>query len=221
MGRRVYLVWLGRRFGYSGIHICRLGDAVNLGEELYLCRFAAAEDGGGTTTNGNQTTQQATCGVNPLTNKPGITPNESGIRGELRPGVGGRGTFRARRGGGKRLHAGIDISAQVGSWVFPIATGRITVSGSASSTSGYGLKVTIDHGNGYTSSYSHLSDTGFGVENGATAFGLLALSGQSGNASGQPATEAHVHFEARKNGIVLDPVKFLNSLCPEDFRPSI
>ncbi|MCI0556829.1 MAG: M23 family metallopeptidase, partial [Anaerolineae bacterium] len=37
--------------------------------------------------------------------------------------------------------------------------------------------------------------------------------GQTGNASGQPATEAHVHFEVRVNGIPRNPATYLNVPC--------
>jgi murein DD-endopeptidase MepM/ murein hydrolase activator NlpD len=48
---------------------------------------------------------------------------------------------------------------------------------------------------------------------------IIGTVGQSGNANGQPASEAHVHFEIRKNGNIVEggPEKFLNSLCPKDF----
>jgi len=41
--------------------------------------------------------------------------------------------------------------------------------------------------------------------------------GQSGNARKLPRSEAHLHFEIRKNGKTLDPEHFLNSPCPPDF----
>ena len=164
------------------------------------------------------------CGINPITGQPGLNTANSGVPGQLRPGAGssGQGYFGARRNGG-RSHLGDDISAPGGTPVFSFAPGRIvSVSGSASSTKGYGLMITVDHGGGYTSRYAHLSDS-LGERSGSTAGGTryagqIGLSGQSGNASGQASTEAHLHFEIRLNGKPLDPAKFLNSPCPKGFN---
>lgn len=43
----------------------------------------------------------------------------------------------------------------------PLASGKVSsVRGSASSTGGYGLMITINHGNGYESRYGRLSGAG-------------------------------------------------------------
>jgi RHS repeat-associated protein len=178
--------------------------------------------GGGAPT--AQTPQTGHCGVNPVTATRGINPVNSGTLGELRPGLRGGGYFGApRNNAGRRYtHTGSDIAAPVGSPVVAFAPGRVTsISGSATSSSGYGLMVTIDHGNGYTSRYAHLSNVN-GLAVGQLAgspqtHGIIGSSGQSGNAYGQPAAEAHLHFEIRKNGTLVNPEKFLNSSCPNDF----
>ncbi|MBP9664735.1 MAG: peptidoglycan DD-metalloendopeptidase family protein [Pyrinomonadaceae bacterium] len=179
--------------------------------------------GGGGTPNENT----VACGNNPITGRPGINAVNSGTPGEIRPGERGRGHYGAPRRNAGRIytHTGTDVAAPVGTPVLPLASGKVSgVTGSASDTGGYGLMITINHGNGYTSRYGHLSDAGVtkgdrAVVTNVTA-GVIGWSGQSGNASGQPSTEAHVHFEIRKNGKVLNPEKFLNSPCPKDFKPN-
>ena len=147
----------------------------------------------------------------------------------MRPGEGGGGAFgdrRRRRDGTRYPHTGVDINGVSGeSNVYAFYGGVVkSITGSASDTAGYGLTVTIDHGNGYTSLYSHLSSTVAGLAVGSrvgvgSTTSAIGIVGQSGNANGQAASEAHVHFEIRKNGKILPqgPENFLNSPCSKDF----
>jgi murein DD-endopeptidase MepM/ murein hydrolase activator NlpD len=153
------------------------------------------------------------CGVNPVTKQPGINAVASGIKGELRPGVGGGGHYHANRKSGTP-HQGIDISGTVGDSVFATLGGKVTIS----TGGGYGNMVMIDHGNGYQSRYAHL--VSFDVKGNQEVQGgdLVGKLGQTGNAKGQLASEAHVHFEVRKNNSIIDPSAFLNSACPVKFK---
>jgi len=172
-----------------------------------------------------------TCGYNPITATPGFNRTPKGVPGNLRPGVRGGGEYGARRNNAGRqyTHTGVDISAISGvSDAYAFYAGVVkSITGSSQSTQGYGLTITVDHGNGYTSQYSHLSSVTNGLRVGsrvgntngtAVVVSTVGVAGQSGNASGQPASEAHVHFEIRKNGKILNPEDFLNSPCPEDFH---
>jgi len=131
------------------------------------------------------------------------------VPGHERPGVGGRGYFGAP---GLRnhppIHAGEDISGVVAvSPIHATAAGRVIFSGIKP---GYGLVIEIDHGAGVQTTYSHnilnWVDVGDEVEQGE----VIGVVGQSGNARGQPASEAHVHFEVRINGHLVDPAIWLN-----------
>ena len=99
------------------------------------------------------------------------------------------------------FHAGIDFRASVG---LPVrATGAGTVS-RAGWNGGYGRMVEIDHGNGLTTRFAHLSE--IKVSDGQTveAGQLLGLAGSSGRSTGP-----HIHYEIRRNEKPLNPVKFL------------
>ncbi len=99
------------------------------------------------------------------------------------------------------FHAGIDFRASIG---LPVrSTGAGTVL-KARWNGGYGRMVEIDHGGGLTTRFAHLS--AFKVKEGQTveAGTVLGLAGSSGRSTGP-----HVHYEVRRNGKAVNPVKFL------------
>ena len=105
-----------------------------------------------------------------------------------------------RRG---RLHAGIDLTAPRGTSIYASAAGKIVFSGYQRS---YGYIVVIDHGGGTETAYAHnsrnLVDKGQRVKQGQT----IARVGRSGNATGN-----HVHFEYRRYGKAVDPVRHVQA----------
>lgn len=100
------------------------------------------------------------------------------------------------------FHPGIDLDGVTGDPVWPIMDGFIE----ATQYSGfaYGNAVIVNHGNGLTSLYAHLSKINVktGVEvNTNTIIGLL---GSTGRSSGD-----HLHLEVRDHGISLNPLSIL------------
>lgn len=99
-------------------------------------------------------------------------------------------------------HEGIDFGAAIGSPVLSTAGGTVTFASDAND--GYGLKVIIDHGNGYSSLYGHNSQLmvqqGQMVEQGQA----IALVGSTGNSTGP-----HLHFEILKDGGAIDPAPLI------------
>ena len=153
------------------------------------------------------------CGVNPITDQPGFTNNPKGVPGHLRPGVGGAGYFGAprRRAG---THKGLDISGISGqSSVYANGAGTVTFAGRAGDA---GNLVIINQGSGIETRYGHLSSFADGLRAGDMVDGSdeIGIVGQTGNASGQSLSEAHVHFAVKINGGLADPAKYLNGLCP-------
>jgi murein DD-endopeptidase MepM/ murein hydrolase activator NlpD len=103
--------------------------------------------------------------------------------------------------GGPDFHTGIDIAIPVGTPVYAAAPGRVIETGTRG---GYGLLVVIDHGDGYSTYYAHLSR--FLVSEGqfVEAGQAVALSGNTGLSTGP-----HLHFEIRRYGEPLNPSLFL------------
>jgi murein DD-endopeptidase MepM/ murein hydrolase activator NlpD len=103
---------------------------------------------------------------------------------------------------GDRFHSGIDLLAAAGTPVRAAGAGAVTFAGW--DPGGYGNLVVIDHANGVSSWYAHLSriDVTSGVV--VTTATQVGLVGASGNATGP-----HLHFEVRLRGAVTDPLAAL------------
>ena len=100
-----------------------------------------------------------------------------------------------------RLHAGIDLGTTHGQPVYASRAGVVITAGS---WGGYGNTVVLDHGNGLSSLYAHLSQVT--VRPG----GLVGALQQVGNiGSTGLSTGPHLHFEIRRNGTAVDPLGFL------------
>lgn len=103
--------------------------------------------------------------------------------------------------GDYRFHSGVDISAEVGTNIYPIRDGKVIFSGEKR---GYGNIVIIDHGNGLISKYAHnwvnLVKEGDEVDINT----VIAQVGYSGDCTGP-----HLHFEIVDKGVAIDPKSFL------------
>ena len=99
-------------------------------------------------------------------------------------------------------HRGIDISPPYGTPVYASADGVVV--GTIVESWGLGWHVIVDHGDGYTTTYAHLSSFAVGV---GERVGQGQMVGRVG-ATGQ-STGPHVHFEVRRNGAPLNPLNFL------------
>ncbi|HSG30345.1 MAG TPA: LysM peptidoglycan-binding domain-containing M23 family metallopeptidase [Thermodesulfobacteriota bacterium] len=106
---------------------------------------------------------------------------------------------------GRRLHSGIDISADKGTHIKAVADGLVVESSNKiKGYSNYGRVVEIYHGSGITSLYAHnkknLVKKGTCVRKGQS----VAEVGSSGNATGN-----HLHLEIRKDGKPVNPLIYL------------
>jgi murein DD-endopeptidase MepM/ murein hydrolase activator NlpD len=103
--------------------------------------------------------------------------------------------------GEKDFHPGLDISADKGDPVYSTADGRVT---HAASAGNYGNLVIVDHGYGLETRYGHLSV--FKVTHGQKVKrgDLLGLVGSTGRTTG-----AHLHYEVRASGRILNPLQLL------------
>ena len=101
-----------------------------------------------------------------------------------------------------RNHKGLDISAPYGTPIHASAEGTVISAGWNSG--GYGYFVMIDHNNGYTTLYAHMSEvlvtSGQQVFTGET----IGKVGSTGNSTGN-----HLHFEVRYNNVCQNPELYL------------
>ena len=100
-----------------------------------------------------------------------------------------------------RFHYGIDIANSVGTAIKAAAGGIVTRAGSAGS---YGNLIIIDHQNGTSTRYAHLSridvKVGQAVEQGQS----IAKMGNTGRSTG-----SHLHFEVRVGGVAQNPLNYV------------
>ena len=126
-------------------------------------------------------------------------PNLWPAQGRLTSGFGTRRSPTNRRR--TEFHSGIDIAAPSGTRIVAAGSGRVIYAGYRG---GYGNKVIISHGYGYTSLYAHnrrnLVSVGDQVEKGE----VIAQMGRTGRATG-----THVHFEIHVNGTPVNPASVL------------
>ncbi|MCB1498517.1 MAG: peptidoglycan DD-metalloendopeptidase family protein [Bauldia sp.] len=101
------------------------------------------------------------------------------------------------------MHTGIDFRAPTGQPARATAGGKII---SAGYNRGYGNMVEIDHGNGLTTRFAHLSK--IQVKKGQTVAkgDTVGQTGSTGRSTGP-----HLHYEIRVNGRAIDPMTFIRA----------
>jgi murein DD-endopeptidase MepM/ murein hydrolase activator NlpD len=99
------------------------------------------------------------------------------------------------------FHRGVDISSEIGAKIVAPADGVVEF---CDLMNGYGRTVVIDHGNGISTLYGHLS--GFAVSPGQMIHrgDTLGYVGQSGRSTGP-----HLHYEVRILNTPVNPYKYL------------
>ncbi len=109
-------------------------------------------------------------------------------------------------------HQGIDYTIPEGESIFATADGVVKDVLGKTSTSG--ITVVIDHGNGYTTSYSHLQKAKVKKREKVRRGDIIALSGNSGL-----SLSPHLHYEVRYEGVRVDPIHyFFMELTPDEYQ---
>jgi murein DD-endopeptidase MepM/ murein hydrolase activator NlpD len=117
---------------------------------------------------------------------------------------------------GYQTHTGQDISIYEGAPIRATAAGTVTTKlfcpelsneqrrGDAACS--YGRLVMIDHGGGIVTYYAHLNGYGPGIKTGSKvqAGQVIGYEGEQGHAYG-----AHLHYEVRKDGVIINPITYL------------
>jgi murein DD-endopeptidase MepM/ murein hydrolase activator NlpD len=122
------------------------------------------------------------------------------------PGLPITSTFGIRRDpilGTPALHSGMDFRAAIGTQVHATGTGIVVEAGR---NGGYGRMVEIDHSNGFSTRYAHLSRILVKPGQRIKAGDVVGESGSTGRSTGP-----HIHYEVRRNGDAIDPLRFLKA----------
>ncbi len=111
--------------------------------------------------------------------------------------------FRRNPFGGRsyEFHAGMDIDGERGDPVIAPGNGNVI---KAAWSGGYGNMIEIDHGNGITTRYGHLSKIDVSVGDTVTRGQLIGYVGSTGRSTGP-----HLHYEFRLNDRSINPRHFL------------
>jgi murein DD-endopeptidase MepM/ murein hydrolase activator NlpD len=100
-------------------------------------------------------------------------------------------------------HPGIDIAAALGTPIGAADGGTVTFAGW--DNTGYGYRVVMNHGNGYNTTYNHLSVISVRVGQSLGKGQQVGLMGSTGNSTGP-----HLHFEILRNGVYVNPLANLS-----------
>jgi murein DD-endopeptidase MepM/ murein hydrolase activator NlpD len=167
--------------------------------ELFMVRLHSLVDDLATSVRVEEVDQQILAGLL-LENKDSLlsTPSIWPVRGFVTSGFGRR---RAPLGGSSSFHSGIDISNRIGTSIHAPARGAVTFSGPDGA---YGISIILDHGNGISTRYAHLSRALVKVGGYVQRGDVIGLLGNTGRSTGP-----HLHYEVILNGTPVDPMRYI------------
>ena len=133
------------------------------------------------------------------------------------------GGFGANRG--YEIHGGLDIAVPIGTPVFAVNDGRVVISrqiGKPGTNSDCGLGYIIEHGtwsllgngntftpDGYFTQYCHMSQIYLNSGDKVRAGEQIGLSGNTGHVDKSHGDGAHLHFQLKVNGTLIDPEPYI------------
>lgn len=100
----------------------------------------------------------------------------------------------------RSLHTGVDIGAPYGAKIVSAGTGVVIFSGWYGA---YGNAIIIDHGNGLSTLYGHMSSRAVAVNKAVVPGQTIGYVGSTGWSTGP-----HLHFEVRKDGVPVTPMTY-------------
>jgi murein DD-endopeptidase MepM/ murein hydrolase activator NlpD len=105
--------------------------------------------------------------------------------------------------GYRRMHAGVDFSARHGTPIVAVTDGRVSGAGRMG---GCGIAVRVDHGNGLSTRYCHMSRMAVSRGQSVKRGQVIGYVGSTGLSTGP-----HLHYEMYRNGRAINPtsVKFV------------
>jgi murein DD-endopeptidase MepM/ murein hydrolase activator NlpD len=102
-------------------------------------------------------------------------------------------------------HMALDITADVGTPIVAGQNGQVTKVSIGTWDGGYGTNVYVENADGFQTHYAHMSSVnvsaGQSVTAGKTVIGWVGMTGRT--------TGPHLHFEIIKNGVLVNPLGYL------------
>lgn len=111
------------------------------------------------------------------------------------------GTRRDPITGRHRHHSGVDLAVPMRTPLYAPEEGKVIFSGVKG---GYGKAVILEHASGLTTLYAHNDQNTVQLGQSVKAGELIGFSGSSGRSTGP-----HLHVEVRKEGVALNPEKYV------------
>jgi len=130
---------------------------------------------------------------------PNAIPSIWPVRGRITAGFGER---MDPFSGEEAFHPGLDIADPYGTDVLATGDGLVI---EAEPDAGYGRSILIDHGDGITTRYAHLSRIFVVVGEQVKQGEIIGAIGTSGRTTGP-----HLHYEVRIHGAPVNPARFLH-----------
>jgi len=119
-------------------------------------------------------------------------------------GVAIRSPFGWRADPWPEFHQGVDLDVDYGDNVRAAAEGTVAAAGY---DGGFGIKVDVDHGNGYHTWYAHLSRADVTPGQRVRKGQHIALVGSTGESTGP-----HLHYQVMLDGKAVDPAPYLEGV---------
>lgn len=101
-------------------------------------------------------------------------------------------------------HKGVDLAARMGNKIRIMAKGRVVKT--EHSNKGYGNLVVVDHGNGFSTKYAHLSKIYVKEGDNLNINDAVGEVGSTGRSTGP-----HLHYEVLYQGRPVDPMPFIQA----------
>jgi murein DD-endopeptidase MepM/ murein hydrolase activator NlpD len=101
------------------------------------------------------------------------------------------------------MHTGLDMRGDTGDPVRVTANGTVTMAGN---NGGYGKMIEVEHRNGLSTRYAHLSAIDVRVGQSVKIGQVIGKLGSTGRSTGP-----HLHYETRVDGEAVDPQKYLRA----------
>lgn len=103
--------------------------------------------------------------------------------------------------GKQSFHSGVDFGAGMGTPIHAADGGVVKFAGDDPLC---GKMVTIDHKNGFTTTYCHMSQLNTAIGAPVSAGQTIGFVGSTGRSTGP-----HLHFGVKRNGVAVDPMIYL------------